>query len=185
MERTAGVTKGTALMGMMVAMMMVVPGTGAAACKMETVEKAAYGPYSGKACVVANSEAGWHVAMKALEDANALAILPAPEPPTGIDWANEVVVVVAAGNSGYDIELLLTSDGNGLCKVEPKWVRLAGQDGGNSLPYHVVKMPKVAGLDDVMVMDGAVDTMLPLVSGGNPTVPAGPKTWGQLKAAYR
>ena len=182
MERTARVTKEAALMGMMVAMMMA-SGTGAGACTMETVEKAAYGPYSGKACVVANSETSWNDGMAALEAAGALLVLPAPEPPAGIDWANEVVVLVAAGATGYDIELSLIP-GEGQCKVNPQWVRLEGHDGGESLPYHVVRMPKAMGLQDLTVTGSDVDTTLPL-TGNDGSVPAGATTWGQVKAAYR
>ena len=113
MARTAQVN-GTALVGMMtVAMAMMVAASCAGADEMVTLEKASYGPYGAQALVVANSPGAWRQQMKALEVAGALAVLPAPEPPTDVDWGHEVVVLVAAGTTGYEVALSSSHLGNG------------------------------------------------------------------------
>lgn len=182
MARTAQVN-GTALVGMMtVAMAMVVAASGAAADDCVTLEKAAYGPYGAQALVVANSPGAWRQQMKALEDAGALAVLPAPEPPADVDWNNEVVVLVAAGSTGYDVSLTASKMGNGRTKVDAAYAPL-GNDGGESLPYHLVKLPKTAYLQDRVATGMTVSSQLPMV--GDAPTPVGGTTWGALKANYR
>ena len=91
--------------------------------------------------------------------------------------------MVSAGATGYEVELALSPAVSGTCKVEPRWVPL-GHDGGESLPYHLVKMPKHVWLQDLAVHGADVDTILPLV-GSDGSVPAGRVSWGYVKASYR
>ena len=180
MERTARVN-GAALAGMMMVAMVAAPGVGEANDAV-TLEKAAYGPYGAQSLVVANSAGSWRQLMAELEAAGALAITPAPEPPTDVDWSHEVVVLVAAGPTGYDVEVEATRLSNGRTKVAPKYTRI-GNDGGESLPYHLVKLPKTAYLSDMVATGSDVAALLPLV--GDVPLAAAPASWGQLKAAYR
>jgi hypothetical protein len=186
MARTAQVN-GTALMmgTMMVAMAMMVAAPSAGADETVTLEKSAYGPYAKQSLVVANSAGAWRQGMAALEAAGCLAVSPAPEPPTDVDWSREMVVMVSAGDSGYDVDVMVTRLGDGRTKVDANWMRMDGNDGGSSLPYHMIKLTKTHGLDDQTWTGAETAATLPLVGTDGQTLPAPLTTWGQVKAAYR
>lgn len=177
MVGTAQVRKVT----MAVAMMMVAA-TGAGAEDMVTLEKATWGPYGGQTLVVANSEGSWRQKMAALEAAGALAVTPAPEPPANVDWNAEVVVLVAAGDTGYDVSLKSSRTSNGRTKVDAEYAMLPN-DGGGSLAYHLVKLPKTAYLQDQLAMGAQVPALLPMT--GDAPAPVASGSWGALKASYR
>ena len=204
MESSAGVPRGP-VMGLVLmafgVMTAMAPGASAAA-DLVTLEKATFGPFGGKAFVVCNSEGSWHRAMRHLENAGALSILPAPDPPTDVDWAREVVLVLAAGSTGYDGELILSPAGRGTVKLEPKWISLrpppvdCDHDGDidefdtcqpvyvEFLPYHLCKLPKHLWLQDLTVQDAEVDAILPLI-GSEDSPPILVTTWGEVKTLYR
>jgi hypothetical protein len=180
MARTAQVRK-MAPVTMAVAMMMVAA-SGAGAEEAVTLEKATWGPYGGQTLVVANSEGSCRQKMAQLEAAGGLAITPAPEPPAGVNWSREVVVLVAAGNTGYEVNVKSSRTNNGRTKVEAEYLMLPN-DGGGSLAYHLVKLPKTAYLNDQLAMGDEVPALLPMVGDSPSPIAAG--SWGALKASYR
>lgn len=171
-----------------VAMMMVMAGAASAqgGGGLTTLEQAEYGPYGAPVSLLVNSPGEWKVAMKKLEDAGALAVVPGPDVPLGVDWSKECVVLVASGSNGYDPHLVLTPVGNGNVKLSAGYTQPAGNSGGEALPYHLAKVNKRVWLKSMTVVGSEAVNALPL-SGPDmdPSTPAGLMSWGGLKAQYR
>src|SRR5689334_21669003 len=106
------------------------------------LEKSDYGPYGAPLSVLVNSAGEWKAAMKKLEDAGALAVVPGPDAPTNVDWNKECVVLVASGTNGSEPNLKLTPVGNGNVKLDPDYSTSSPQSGGEALPYQMVKLNK-------------------------------------------
>jgi len=182
MVRTNGVKAAGMALEMVAGMLM----TAGAALSDELVmmEKAMYGPYGKQTFLVANGPGEWKQMMDKLEAVGGLAVVPAPGAPQ-IDWSRYCVVLIAAGPTGYDVSLKLTPHGNGNYKLEPEYVHLDGQDGGESLPYYLGMMEKHEWLKTQLWEDADVATALPLA--GSDPVPMGAValSWGAIKASYR
>lgn len=181
MVRTNGVKAACTALVMMVAGMLM-SASAATSDELVTIEKAMYGPYGKQTLVVANSEADWNQMMSTLEGNGSLTVSPAPAAPQ-VDWSRYSVVLLAAGPTGYDVTLKLTQHSNGTMTLDPEYTPLAN-DGGESLPYHLVMMEKHAWLKSQLVEDSGVAAALPM-SGSDPSSSTVVLSWGAVKASYR
>ena len=180
MSRMNGVK--AASMGLMVATVMGALAGAAKADVLVTLEKGQYGPYSGQLVMVANSASDWNSMMRKLERDNMLSVVPGPDAPAGVDWNNEVVVLVAAGATAYDVQMTLTPHGNGVEDLGALYT--PGDGSGESLPYHLAKLGKHPWLQTQLWEGSAAGSVLPMSGSDNPT-PVRSMSWGALKADYR
>jgi hypothetical protein len=180
MVRTNGVKAACTALIMVAGMLM--SASAASSDELVTIEKAMYGPYGKQTLVVANSEADWNQMMNALEGDGNLTVVPAPAAPQ-VDWSRYSVVLLAAGPTGYDVTLKLTSHSNGTVTLDPEYIPL-GADGGESLPYHLVMMEKHPWLKTQLWEDAGVATALPM-SGSDTSSSTVMSSWGAVKASYR
>lgn len=180
MVRTNGVKAAYTALVMVAGMLM--SASAATSDELVTIEKAMYGPYGKQTLMVANSETDWNQMMSAMAGDGNLMVTPAPEAPQ-VDWSHYSVVLLAAGPTGYDVTLKLTSHSDGTKTLDPEYVPL-GADGGESLPYHLVMLEKHAWLKTQLVEDSGVGAALPMSGSDTPssTVSA---SWGAVKASYR
>jgi hypothetical protein len=175
--------KAAYMMGLAVVAGMLMMTSAASSDELVTMEKASYGPYGKQTFMVANSAGEWKQMMRKLEADGGLAVVPAPEPPA-IDWSRYCVVLLAAGSTGYDVSLQLNPHGQGNVKLDPVYVPLAGQDGGESLPYYLGMMEKHAWLPTQLWEDADVASALPL-TGSDTSLATVLTSWGSIKASYR
>src|SRR5689334_11212454 len=152
---------------------------------LTVLEKSDYGPYGAPITLLVNSADEWKHAMEQLEAAGALAVVPGPDAPTGVDWENECVVLVASGTNGSEPNLLLIPIGGGEVKLDADYSIPSANSGGEALPYQLAKVNKRTWLSSRTVVGAKAPNALPL-SGPDfdPTSPAGALSWGRLKALY-
>jgi len=181
MVRTNEVKVACTALVMMVAGMLM-SATAAVSDELVTIEKAMYGPYGKQTLLVANSESDWNQMMSSMEGDGNLTVSPGPAAPQ-VDWSHYCVVLLAAGPTGYDVTLKLTSHSDGTVTLDPEYVPL-GADGGESLPYHLVMMEKHSWLKTQLVEDSGVAAALP-VSGSDAPSSTVLLSWGAVKASYR
>jgi hypothetical protein len=187
MFRPNGVSKKAActalvvIAGVMVATLVMSAST-ARSDELVMIEKAMYGPYGRPTFLVANSEAAWNQMMSDLAADGGLVVVPGPEAPQ-VDWNLYCVVLIAAGATGYDVGLQLIPIGNGNVALEPVYVQIPGQDGGESLPYYLGRTEKHSWLKTQLQLDGAVASTLPL-SGHDTSSPTIVSSWGAIKASH-
>ena len=151
--------------------------------ELVTIEKALYGPYGRQTFLVANGPGEWKKMMRQLEASGGLAVVPAPDAPQ-IDWSRFCVVLIASGQTGYDVSLQLHPHGLGNVKLDPEYVSLGGQDGGEFLPYQLAKLEKHPWLPTQLWEGADVDSALPL-SGSDTPLAAVAQSWGAVKSTYR
>jgi len=155
-----------------------------AAAQLVPVENGSSGPYVGQALVIANSPDDWNNSMSVLENAGALQVTPAPPAPANVDWSQEVVILVAAGNSGYDVSLQLSSAGPGRSALNAIWTPL-GNDAAWRMPYVMVKTAKRGWLASTTQLAAQAVAALPVAGAEDLSLASAPVTWGGLKALYR
>jgi hypothetical protein len=148
------------------------------------VENGCNGPYVGQALVIANSVNDWNASMATLEAAGALQVTPAPPAPANVDWSHEVVILVAAGMSGYDVALQLSSAGAGRSALNAVWTPL-GNDASWKMPYVMVKTAKRGWLASATQLASQAVASLPVSGTEDLSLASAPVTWGGLKALYR
>jgi hypothetical protein len=165
---------------------MLMSASAAVSDELVTIEKALYGPFGRQTFLIANGPGEWKKMMRQLEASGGLAVVPAPDAPE-IDWSRYCVVLIAAGQTGYDVSLQLHPQGIGNVKLFSEYVPLGAQDGGEFLPYHLAMMTKHAWLPTQLWEDADVATALPLSGSEFSLAPLAAlvQSWGAVKASYR
>lgn len=148
--------------------------------ELVTLEKGDFSPY-GQSLLIVNSAGEWRSMMKRLEKDGVLYVVPGPEAPVDVDWTRQCVAMFSPAASGYDVELTLIQGKKGEMELYPVYTPL---NWGEALPYHLVKMNKHTWLPTQLWVGAAALTALPLLGLDTP-VPAGPESWGAVKATYR
>ncbi len=118
------------------------PGAGAAATlEFETVDRSSEGPWMEACAELFTSEEAWNEAMSGMAARGALAILPGPEAPSGVDWKHESVALVTlgelgSGSAGVEVRGAHRQGTHVVFDVE---VTPPGPYAYVTAPYHIIK----------------------------------------------
>src|SRR5438093_9611659 len=104
-----------------------------------TLERGLYGDWARPTLLAVRGPCEWEAAMDELEAQGALIVVPAPLPPTTVNWSRQMVVLVALGHmDGYSVEVTEVSR-IGHTLILDVHVELGQRRGEVDIsPYHLV-----------------------------------------------